>query len=560
MKNQTMDSPINTGLSGQIKREYKIVAGVILISFLGFEIMKSSQMGYKFIEILLVFGTIFFGYRISANAGAICGLAAGIVLSLWDGDVAQLAIFCSIGVLAALFKSLGRIFCIIGVIFGAIGIGIVFNSSAFMSTLMALMVASAVFLVMPKFLVEPVEKKKRVFRSMRMDEADDILGERLLNISDSLSELSKDFEDMSGISLKSESGLESTVSLPELEWKNRYLESRMVVSDQFLELSNFMKSFKDELGKTVDVTIEDEKNIRKALKKKGVNTNNIVIIEGKNRRQEAVLSVYTKNRKCVSTRDIAAIFNKVTDRRWRPALDTREIVSSDVSSIRIEEETSFTMLSGVARAVKEGKEVSGDSFSIMRLPKGKIVMSLCDGMGSGRQAFAESERAINLVEKLLAAGFLPRTAVHLVHTALFLQGEAKHPLTMDLMVMDLYTGICDFIKSGAAATFIKHGKQVKIIKSETLPIGVIRDTEPLENIYKMRDSDIIVMVSDGVLEALKGDDKEEMLQRYFLTLDKTNAKDLANEILNYAIESAGGVANDDMTVLVAGIWKKYLIK
>ena len=237
MKNQTMDSPINTGLSGQIKREYKIVAGVILISFLGFEIMKSSQMGYKFIEILLVFGTIFFGYRISANAGAICGLAAGIVLSLWDGDVAQLAIFCSIGVLAALFKSLGRIFCIIGVIFGAIGIGIVFNSSAFMSTLMALMVASAVFLVMPKFLVEPVEKKKRVFRSMRMDEADDILGERLLNISDSLSELSKDFEDMSGISLKSESGLESTVSLPELEWKNRYLESRMVVSDQFLELS-----------------------------------------------------------------------------------------------------------------------------------------------------------------------------------------------------------------------------------------------------------------------------------------------------------------------------------
>ena len=35
-----------------------------------------------------------------------------------------------------------------------------------------------------------------------------------------------------------------------------------------------------------------------------------------------------------------------------------------------------------------------------------------------------------------------------------------------------------------------------------------------------------------------------------------NPKEMAEYILNYAITRAGGVARDDMTVLVTGIWKK----
>lgn len=66
---------------------------------------------------------------------------------------------------------------------------------------------------------------------------------------------------------------------------------------------------------------------------------------------------------------------------------------------------------------------------------------------------------------------------------------------------------------------------------------------------------MIVMVTDGILDALEGEDKEAVLCEYLAGTTKNNARELAEELLQMACGGRNGV-RDDMTVLTAGFWKR----
>ena len=82
------------------------------------------------------------------------------------------------------------------------------------------------------------------------------------------------------------------------------------------------------------------------------------------------------------------------------------------------------------------------------------MISLCDGMGCGEPACEESGQVVELTENLLEAGFGPRAAFKLVNAVLLLAGTEQHPAALDMSCVDLYTGVLDVMKLGAAPTFV----------------------------------------------------------------------------------------------------------
>lgn len=161
---------------------------------------------------------------------------------------------------------------------------------------------------------------------------------------------------------------------------------------------------------------------------------------------------------------------------------------------------------------------------------------------------------LDLMEKMLEAGFDTQTAVSMVNTAMFARGEESNHPTLDICGIDLYKGDCEIYKIGGAVSFLKRDKQVELIGQGTLPLGIFQTIQPQKISLRVQDGDYLVLVTDGCLDAL-GEDGEEVLAESLRNLTEHNPQEISEELLQLALKGCGGHIRDDMTFLVAGIWE-----
>ena len=83
----------------------------------------------------------------------------------------------------------------------------------------------------------------------------------------------------------------------------------------------------------------------------------------------------------------------------------------------------------------------------------------------------------------------------------------------------------------------------------------IVEKEPVLLSRKLWDGDRLIMVTDGVLDALPGDDKEQVMGQFLDSLEEMPPQDMAEHVLDFALSFVPG-ARDDMTVLAVQVWKK----
>lgn len=341
-----------------------------------------------------------------------------------------------------------------------------------------------------------------------------------------------------------------------LSWKNRFLESRDAVISQFRELSVILEEFSHQIDRARDITDEYEYILKKYFKRYHVALGNLLLLEYENGQKEAFLTARTTNGRCITSKDAALIMGEVIDgTRWSPAKDSRSIITKQYETVRFLEEGGYRMLYGASRIPKKGEKYSGDNYTFCESPGNQVVMSLSDGMGSGETAARESKQVVELTEQLLETGFSPRAALKLVNTVLLLAGPEQHPATLDLSCIDLHTGVLEAMKLGAVPTFIIGEEGVEIMEAGEVPMGILSGVEPVLMSRKLWEGDRIVMVSDGVLDALPGDDKEQAMQQYLESVEEMGPQELADQVLDFAV-SFIPAPRDDMTVLTAGIWKR----
>jgi stage II sporulation protein E len=341
-----------------------------------------------------------------------------------------------------------------------------------------------------------------------------------------------------------------------LAWKNRFLESRDAVIVQFKELAVILEEFSHQVEHSIDITPDWEDEIKRAFRRNHIIIEKMLILEYENHQREAFLTMRTLNGRCVTVKEAAEILeNAIEEGEWAVAPDGRNLVTKQADTIRFVEKGEYRVIYGVAKAVKCGEEVSGDNYTFGQVQPGQVIISLSDGMGSGRVAEEESRQVIELTQRLLEAGFSTRAALKMVNTVLLLTGISQHPATLDLCCIDLKTGILEAMKLGAAATFILSEKGVELLEAGEVPMGILNPVEPVLLSKKLWDDNRIIMVSDGVLDALPADDKELMLTEFIAGMPVKNPQDMADRILLFA-RSFTEKAADDMTVLTAGIWKR----
>lgn len=218
-------------------------------------------------------------------------------------------------------------------------------------------------------------------------------------------------------------------------------------------------------------------------------------------------------------------------------------------------EDKFVLQVGSAKITKDGSEVSGDCSLQIKLADGKYLLAIADGMGSGEKARECSKIALRLVKQMLSAGFNKDESIKMINSRLNLAGNSEIYSSLDISILDLYVGKTEILKSGACSTYIKNKKNIRKIESTSMPIGIVNNIELQSETIDIVDGDIIVMCSDGILEA-KDDAKREWIEDFLKNVSTNNVQKLADLILAEAVDNSFGIAQDDMTVIVSKIVKK----
>ena len=205
---------------------------------------------------------------------------------------------------------------------------------------------------------------------------------------------------------------------------------------------------------------------------------------------------------------------------------------------------------GQATKIKNDSPVSGDSLLHIRLNDGKYLVALSDGMGTGPDARKSSQIAIKMLERLLMSGFDKDTSIDLINTTIMNANEEIFA-TLDIAIVDLYNGKIEFIKNGACPTYVKNKKKVQIVKSLSLPAGILNNINLTTYDKDIENQDILVMCSDGILDANVEYKNKELWVKYMLEdIETTNCQKIADLLLNEAVDNSYGIAKDDMSVIV----------
>lgn len=214
----------------------------------------------------------------------------------------------------------------------------------------------------------------------------------------------------------------------------------------------------------------------------------------------------------------------------------------------------FTLEIGYASCARDQDFTCGDSFLAAPLGQGKYLLVLSDGMGAGYEARKESRTAVELLRDLLVAGFPQELALRLVNLVLLLRSPLESFATLDVAVLDLIQGCGTFTKLGACPTFLLRDTQVLTIKPQSLPIGILEDI-PVEAVEEeLLPGDVLVMVSDGVLEAHRElEEKDKWFVAALRRVSDCHPQELAERLLKQAVALTGGHPVDDMSVAVARI-------
>ena len=378
---------------------------------------------------------------------------------------------------------------------------------------------------------------------------------KLMTYADSIRELALNLED-NGNEEPGDKECREAVDRRAILWQKKLSENKSLMVDQLREMSKIMMELAKENRRCVPMSSRRFKQIAHAFKEMELQLKSLYLIENENGRTEISVTLKGKGKNPLSSDEVGDLLSVLLGTHLSSRQDNKFFLSEGFETLYYVEESRFHTLTGVAKAVKETEQISGDNYSFFEMETGNLTAVLSDGMGSGDKACADSTMVVELVQRFLEAGFQMEMAIQMINSILLSGGEQSNMSTLDVCSLDLYSGECHFIKVGSSSSYIKRQHLVDRISSGNLPLGIFQKPD-VESIGRtLMDGDYIIMISDGILDALSQGIGEDMLSEFIGSLTVDNPGEMANNILLYCIQQSRGHIRDDMTVMVIGIWER----
>ncbi|MGL5869227.1 MAG: stage II sporulation protein E [Clostridium chrysemydis] len=346
--------------------------------------------------------------------------------------------------------------------------------------------------------------------------------------------------------------------IQELE-RRRIEEGRKIVSNHIVNISKNLDHMFDDFKRDVSWCGNLERVVRKELNKNSIKYKDIFCYTDKGGKLKVRINMENCEGGRYCAKNVLPIINDIVRTPMTLGEDGCRINPNNKDcTVTLSEVPKYQVISYAAMDIKEGEKYTGDSYTFGKAGNGKYITILSDGMGSGPEAGRDSRITVDLVEKFMQSGFDIDTSLNTVNSIMSMKfDESEKYSTLDMNMIDLYTGKVKFYKVGATTSFIKRGKTIKKISSNMPPFGLMdrMEVEGLEE--TLRDGDFIITLSDGVLDVCKSEVGNSAWLENYLQGNKSGARDLVTDILEESKRVNNGRIKDDMTIVVSRVSAVY---
>ena len=325
-------------------------------------------------------------------------------------------------------------------------------------------------------------------------------------------------------------------------------EVRGVVSDQFSGISDMLYDMSEDITevRSADLTVAERADT--ALKDIGLNASDIGCTIDKYGRYTIEIRIDSMRPGAVNKRKLREELSLALERDF----DTPVLSASGGGAlISICERAVFCVDIGVAQYAAAESGLCGDAYEYFNDGRGRMVMVLSDGMGSGGRAAVDGAMASGLTGRLLRAGFGYDCSLKIVNSAMLFKSADESLATIDVAVIDLFSGETELCKAGSGPTIIRKSGKTGIASCQSLPAGILRDIGFDSARVTVGEEDIIIMMSDGA--TCEGTDWICAEAEKF----SGGAQALADMLAQGARRRRSDGREDDITVMAAILTKNY---
>lgn len=300
--------------------------------------------------------------------------------------------------------------------------------------------------------------------------------------------------------------------------ERRVAQVRDVVSGQFSGMSEMLQDLSLEMEQCDRFDPVVEERVELFLKKYGIRPTDLSCRLDEEGRMALEWECARQDKKFFVGREWQSGFNRACDRAMdRPCVSC----TADVCRVMVSEKPLLGAKVGKAQHICNNGELCGDHYDLFPDGKGHMVVVISDGMGTGGRAAVDGAMAAGIFSRLYQAGLSLDCSLRIVNSALVVKSGDESLATLDVGVIDLFTGKTEFLKAGAPVSLVKKKDRVIRIDAPSLPAGILTEIGFARERVSLSAGDWVLMVSDGAVangdewleQALgqwKGEDEQEL--------------------------------------------------
>lgn len=329
--------------------------------------------------------------------------------------------------------------------------------------------------------------------------------------------------------------------------ENRIDEVRGVVSDQFDGISAMLKDLSEELENDEGFDNAAAQKAAAALNGMDIKTRECSCRVDRYGRQTVEIKINNPKNISINRMQIMQQISVALERDFEPPVITN---SGKYAILSLSERARLAVDLGVSQHSCGNSSMCGDAYECFYDGKGRFIMILSDGMGTGGRAAVDSAMASGLMSRLLSAGFGYDCSLKILNSSMLFKSTDESLATVDIAVIDLFSGRTDLLKAGAAPTIVRRSGRTGKAQSTSLPAGILREVGFDKATIRLKKGDILLLLSDGATAS-----GTDWICAELEAFADGTAEELSDKICECAARRREDNHEDDITVLAAIVEK-----